>query len=141
MRESLDSPELEDPFAPEGDEPTAVERRVVDRLDTRQPLRYRFCGAPGAGGTWSQGLVLNLSESGGSFLVDGAWDIFDAERAMFVDLELRLDRDSPALRVSGRVVWVKPDGGAEGIDRIGVRFTDMSAGDRERLHTFLCEAA
>ncbi|MBK8976666.1 MAG: PilZ domain-containing protein [Planctomycetes bacterium] len=114
------------------------DRRRGQRRSVRLPLRYRFLSV---GATrWSHGIVLNLGESGGAFLVDGAWDY--AERVDGADgfrMEVRIgDPEGGEIQLAGSVVWVRPDGGgAEGIDRVGVRFTDVADDDLIRLRHVL----
>ena len=112
-----------------------AERRRNARVEICLPVRYRFPQVAGSG--WVQGLVLNLSETGGAFLVDGAWphaERVDGGDGFRVELEIGDPYGGAALHLAGSVVWVRPDGGgAEGIDRIGVRFTDPTPAEQARL--------
>ena len=113
------------------------DRRRENRFDVQEPVRYRF---PGVRDEWKRGLVLNISLSGASVLLDGAHELFAATLGTVqhgIELEIVLEDSTEAVHVHGCLVWIEPDGGLDGIDRVGVRFIDMSEGDAQRLRTFL----
>lgn len=114
------------------------DRRSGDRRSVRLPLRYRF---PLEGDNrWNHGVVLNLSETGGCFLVDGAWDHVDhVDGADGFRIEVEVgDGRGRSVHLAGGVVWIRPDGGGgEGVDRIGVSFTDVSDADHLGLRSLL----
>ncbi len=118
-------------------------RRDEDRRDDRpceRDVRYRLTGLADAG--WSHGVTVDVSETGGTFLVDGAWHIverIEGEDSVPIALELPCIASNDPIRVRGEVVWVQPDGGgSEGVDRIGVRFRDVPLRDAARLRWLIC---
>lgn len=135
---------LEDPFSPieaaARELPqTSEERRIAERIELGADARYRFPTIPAAA-SWSHGVVVNLSETGGCFLVDGGWSLverLDDDEWVPLDVEFHPAGDV-ALRLRGEIMWVQPDGGGEGgVDRVGVRFDAVTPDDRARLHLFL----
>ncbi|MEO0479834.1 MAG: PilZ domain-containing protein [Planctomycetota bacterium] len=120
----------------------AEDRRRQERFEVRLPVRYRYPAVKNS--NWVHGLVLNLSETGGAFLVDGAWphaERVDGGDGFRIEIELDGVPGNGRLHLAGGVVWVDPDGGgAEGIDRIGVKFTDPTDEEIERLRAALAEA-
>lgn len=120
---------------------TKSDRRSQHRQEVRLPVRYRYPGVRRS--QWSYGIVLNLSETGGAFLVDGAWpyaERVDGADGFRIELEVTGLPDQRPLHLAGGVVWITPDGGgAEGIDRIGVKFTDLEDEELVRLRHVLRE--
>lgn len=145
---NLEVPKLEDAFAPPepmpGQKAKSDERRYANRVDLERPIRYRFPTIPAAA-TWSQGLVVNLSETGGAFLVDGAWDLverIESEEWVPIDIEILIDQEGKQkLRLRAEIVWVQPDGGGEGgVDRVGASFAPATDRERRMLHDLLDDA-
>jgi hypothetical protein len=145
---TLTVPTLEDAFAPP-EQPELLrskggdERRYAPRVVIERPIRFRFPTIPAAA-TWAQGLVVNLSETGGAFLVDGAWDLVERvenEEWVPIDVEIPLDDEGKEkLRLRAEIVWVQPDGGGEGgVDRIGASFVPATDRDRAALRALLDE--
>jgi hypothetical protein len=135
---------LEDAFSPIAAaapelQQTKDERRIAERVDLDAHARYRFPTIPAAG-AWTQGVVVNLSETGGCFLVDGGWDLLERlESDEWVPLDVELSPPGErALRLRAEIIWVQPDhGGDGGLDRLGVRFDAADPDERARLHAFL----
>lgn len=127
-----------DPALAEADLAVPTNRRSASRKIVRLPLRYRYARVRGA--RWNHGIVLNLSDTGGCFLVDDAWQHaarVDGSDGFRIELEIG-DGRGGWVHLAGGVVWVRPDGGGgEGIDRVGVRFTDVADGEGERLRRLL----
>lgn len=141
---SNDLPTLEDAFSPVDAAArelprTAEERRLGERVDLAGHARYRFPTIPAAS-TWTQGLVVNLSDTGGCFLVDGGWSLIErleVEEWVPLDVELHPDGDEP-LRIRAEIMWVQPDGGGEGgLDRVGARFDAIAPEERDRLRLLI----
>ncbi len=140
---------LEDAFAPEetrnAESAVRDERRIAPRVVLERAIRYRFPTIEAAS-TWEQGLVVNLSETGGAFLVDGAWDLVERiENEEWVPLDVELigdDGGGTRLRLRAELVWVQPDGGGgSGVDKVGASFGAVSEDDRARLRELLQTAA
>lgn len=144
---TLEAPKLEDPVAPPAEmpDPQAKDnRRYAIRVDLERPIRYRFPTIPAAA-MWSQGLVVNLSETGGAFLVDGAWDLverIESEEWVPIDIEILIDEEGKQkLRLRAEIVWVQPDGGGEGgVDRVGASFAPATDRERRMLRNLLDDA-
>ncbi len=140
-KQFVDVPTPDELYVPYGNaKPIAAERRRAGRVEVRLPVRYRFANVGNCG--WAHGVVLNLSDTGGAFLVDGAWP--HAERVDGADgFRIELELGVPGggwLALAGGVVWIRPDGGGgEGIDRIGVRFTDLDDVTQSKLTAILAE--
>ena len=143
-RAPADPRPVEDAFAPrsfvEATDSKVEERRRERRVVIKRPIRYRFPTIPAAS-TWAHGLCVNLSESGGAFLVDGAWDLVERienEEWVPIDVELPcFNEGDETLRVRAEVMWVQPDGGGEaGVDRVGVSFV-IEDEDRTQLREII----
>jgi hypothetical protein len=135
---------LEDAFSPvnaaaAGLPQTREERRIAARIDFDAHARYRFPSLPAAR-SWMYGVVVNLSETGGCFLVDGGWDLLsrlEGDEWVPLDVELHPEGEGP-IRLRAEIAWVQPDQGGEGgLDRVGARFDAVGAEDLERLQEFL----
>ena len=111
------------------------------RLNIAQPLPGEALLAFGPDAPYAP-VALNLSETGGAFLVDGAWphaERVDGGDGFRIELELGMPGGG-WLALAGGVVWIRPDGGGgEGIDRIGVHFTDLDDVTRSKLTVILAE--
>lgn len=140
---SEDLPLLEDPFTPpelHSELPqNADDRRIARRVDLGGQARYRFPTIPAAD-SWTHGVVVNLSATGGCFLVDGGWNLGDRledDEWVPLDVELTVEGDPP-LRLRAELMWVQADhGGDGGLDRVGARFDAITPDDRDRLHRLL----
>jgi hypothetical protein len=135
---------LEDAFSPveaaaAGLPTTREERRIAARVDFDAHARYRFPSLPAAR-TWMHGVVINLSETGGCFLVDGGWDLLsrlEGDEWVPLDVELHPPGERP-IRLRAEIAWVQPDqGGDGGLDRVGARFDAVGPEDMARLQGFL----
>ena len=135
---------LEDAFAPTERLPelpptAADERRIAQRIAVEGPMRYRFPTIPAAS-SWSHGVVVNLSSTGGCLLVDGGWNLgerLETEEWVPLDIELH-PGDGDTLRLRTELMWVQPDGSG-GVDRIGVRFVGGEDEDMARLTALVDE--
>ncbi|MDA0934301.1 MAG: PilZ domain-containing protein [Planctomycetota bacterium] len=135
---------LEDAFSPveaaaAGLPQSREERRIAARVDFDAHARYRFPSLPAAR-AWMHGVVVNLSETGGCFLVDGGWDLLsrlEGDEWVPLDVELHPEGQQP-IRLRAEIAWVQPDqGGDGGLDRVGARFDAVNPAERERLQCFL----
>jgi len=117
-----------------------IEHRVFHRLSVR--LRVRYVIATPRGRVAGEGSTANLS-AGGMLL--SVADITQAavadllEGAGTVEVQFGLAPGEPDIAGRCRLVWMQgPKRPGEGFD-LGLRFVDMPASIRDRLHAFVTQ--
>lgn len=122
--------------------PLEPERRDFVRVAADIPVGYRFRPHAGKGGTEAlfAGTTANLS--GGGLLLQGKLPSIAAVTDLLtgrttLDIELALPGDAWVIRAKGRCAWVETVEEATLKCHLGVRFTEISPEDKERIFRFV----
>ena len=126
------------------DGPYPFDAREFVRVSARVPVSFRLLEDGQASGPTREGVTENLSAGG--LLIHARFPEEDVlaravqgRSALAFHFSLPEDKAEP-IRGVGRLVWVEAVSGEAGACRMGVRFRELLARDRDRIIAFVVRA-